>query len=451
MGEIRKQRPVLLVAAVSSRYESAIDQWSRSTMCKQWGEIVLESPMFEFNETSFYTASMGADLKKKLFAFEPLIDPADLSSTKILANDLEQQFIDEHEFPEQRPLNIDPGYITEAKLVLATTKDRDHRLYLKDGIFAEVTLFFKQGVWECSRWTYPDYKRPDFHKFFERCRQYLRKNVCNGMPLNAVAIYVGIEQRYPLLTGDGSTNRIIAKFVCTVKTTGRTAINREISSLESDGMVPMTQKETVKTLSFILSILVFLAGAVFLIGCNPTEIGSVSTISMIAIDDEKEAAKEQKEKEEDLLKEMEKPAFALFVTGRQKGYIEPCGCTGLYNQKGGLMRRHRVQQLLTERGWDLIPIDAGNQIKRFGQQPVIKLRHTFEGLCKVMNYAAVGFGPGDLKIPSIDLLQAMSDVADEDGPFVCANVDPLGAGLAENFDHYRTSREEDWNYTGFGR
>ena len=192
----------------------------------------------------------------------------------------------------------------------------------------------------------------------------------------------------------------------------------------------MTQKEAVKRLPILLSTIVFVVGAVFLIGCNPMDFAAVATVRLQPIDDEENKPKEedQKEKEEDLLKDMEKPAFALFVTGRQKGYIEPCGCTGLYNQKGGLMRRHRVQQLLTDRGWDLIPIDAGNQIRRFGQQPVIKLRHTLEGLCKVMKYQAIGFGPGDLKIPTIDLLQAMSDVADE-GPFVCANVDLLGAGL----------------------
>lgn len=58
--------------------------------------------------------------------------------------------------------------------MLATTKDRDHRIYLDNGIFAEVTLHYRQGVWEKSRWTYPDYQRPDFHEFFNQCRAYLR-------------------------------------------------------------------------------------------------------------------------------------------------------------------------------------------------------------------------------------------------------------------------------------
>ncbi|MEX2025857.1 MAG: DUF4416 family protein, partial [Pirellulaceae bacterium] len=78
--------------------------------------------------------------------------------------------------PESRPLNIDPGYLTEAKLVLASTKDRDHRIYLSQGIFAEVTLHFQQAKWQTRPWTYPDYQRADYHEFFSRCRDFLRQS-----------------------------------------------------------------------------------------------------------------------------------------------------------------------------------------------------------------------------------------------------------------------------------
>lgn len=78
---------------------------------------------------------------------------------------------------ESRPLNIDPGYISEAKLVLATTKDRDHRIYLSGGIFAEVTLHFRAKQWTSSRWTYPDYQREDFQAFFTKCRNLLRERI----------------------------------------------------------------------------------------------------------------------------------------------------------------------------------------------------------------------------------------------------------------------------------
>ena len=127
-------------------------------------------------------------------------------------------------------------------------------------------------------------------------------------------------------------------------------------------------------------------------------------------------------KAEELVSDWDKPDVALFVTGRQHGYIEPCGCTGLENQKGGLMRRHSAQKVLLNRGWDVVSIDAGNQIRRTGQQPTIKMRKTFESLCRIMNYSIVGIGPDDLRTPSIDLIQAMFDAPEGTNPFTCANV-----------------------------
>ena len=76
---------------------------------------------------------------------------------------------------ESRPLNLDPGYITLAKLVLASTKDHSHRIYLGQGIYAEITLDLSRGGWQPSEWTYPDYRRADFHQFFVHCRDYLKR------------------------------------------------------------------------------------------------------------------------------------------------------------------------------------------------------------------------------------------------------------------------------------
>jgi hypothetical protein len=79
--------------------------------------------------------------------------------------------------PETRPLNLDPGYVSEAKLVLATTKDRDHRLYLQRGIYAEVTLHYYHRKWTPRDWTYPDYRSDEYHLFLDKCRDYLRQRL----------------------------------------------------------------------------------------------------------------------------------------------------------------------------------------------------------------------------------------------------------------------------------
>jgi hypothetical protein len=116
---------------------------------------------------------MGTELKKQFLAFERLIDPAALAEIKQATNDWEADYVAHSSHAEPRPLNLDPGYITPAKLVLASTKDHAHRIYLRDGIFAEVTLAFRQRRWQPLEWTYPDYRRDDYQQFFTRCREYL--------------------------------------------------------------------------------------------------------------------------------------------------------------------------------------------------------------------------------------------------------------------------------------
>jgi hypothetical protein len=174
MGEVYQHRPVMLIAAVISRFEEAFG-WTRNKSIDCWGEIEIESPRFDFVETGFYRETMGESLQKQFFAYTNLIDPEKIASAKITANAWEREFADEAQWPVKRPLNIDPGYITEAKLVLATTKDRDHRIYLQQGIFAEVTLHYHDRQWRGDRWTYPDYQRADFQEFFSECRRLLRQ------------------------------------------------------------------------------------------------------------------------------------------------------------------------------------------------------------------------------------------------------------------------------------
>ena len=174
MAAIQPHRPVLLILAAFSRYGEALD-WAKQTAEDAWGAVAMESERFEHRETSYYESTMGPDLRKTFFAFESLIDPAELVECKETSNQWEVDYQQLGRHSESRPLNLDPGYLTEAKLVLATTKDRDHRLYLDRGIYAENTLVFHQGKWTPRPWTYPDYQRADYHQFFLRCREYLRQ------------------------------------------------------------------------------------------------------------------------------------------------------------------------------------------------------------------------------------------------------------------------------------
>jgi len=173
MGGIKEHRKTLLIVAAISRYDLAIE-WARQRIVQQWGKIALESSHFLFDSTTYYETTMGKELRKAFFAMERLVDPAELAQFKHITNGWEISYAEKFSHAEQRPLNLDPGYITEAKLVLATTKDRDHRVCLQEGIYAEVTLYFHGKKWRGREWTYPDYQREDYHQFFTLCRDYLR-------------------------------------------------------------------------------------------------------------------------------------------------------------------------------------------------------------------------------------------------------------------------------------
>src|SRR3954467_7786991 len=180
MGDVHKPLPVMLLVAVVSRYSEAI-VWAREQAERLYGPVSLISHAFDFTETDYYAATMGVDLKKQFLAFEQSIDPAELAPIKLKTNALEREYALLGKHAESRPLNLDPGYITAAKLVLASTKDHAHRIYLREGIYAEVTLNYRHRRWQPMDWTYPDYRREDFQQFFSECRErVLNCGTANG-------------------------------------------------------------------------------------------------------------------------------------------------------------------------------------------------------------------------------------------------------------------------------
>jgi Cytochrome c554 and c-prime len=125
------------------------------------------------------------------------------------------------------------------------------------------------------------------------------------------------------------------------------------------------------------------------------------------------------------LKDWPKPEAVIVATGLQWGYIEPCGCSGKENQRGGLSRRHSFLKQLAAQGWTVVPLDVGDQVRRYGTQTEIKFQRTAEAL-KTMHYRAVGFGPDDLRLPAPGLAAAVADVPDNPSPFVSANAALFG-------------------------
>ncbi len=179
MGQPTPHPPALLVVGVTSRHTGALD-WAQSRAEDVWGPIVLASPRFDFGETDYYRATMGDELKKMFVVMSPQFDPAGLAEVKLATNEWERAYATLAKHVEPRPLNLDPGYLTRAKLVLASTKDHAHRVYLGKGIYAEVTLYYAHRAWQAREWTYPDYRRPDFQAFFSAAREVVGSRPAGG-------------------------------------------------------------------------------------------------------------------------------------------------------------------------------------------------------------------------------------------------------------------------------
>ncbi len=176
----RPPRPVNLICGLISSDPDLMDR-AVKLLSDHAGPVDAASETFDFTWTDYYTAEMGEGLLRRFVSFERLIRPDELPAIKNLTNDLEAKICYDLAFPEsQRQVNLDPGYLTLAKLVLATCKDYSHRIYLRDGIFAESTLHYEGGKWVAWPWTYPDFAGGQYHTFLSEVRELYRRKL-NGV------------------------------------------------------------------------------------------------------------------------------------------------------------------------------------------------------------------------------------------------------------------------------
>lgn len=157
-------RPELLAAA-GERLESG------------YGPLDLRTDVMKWDFTHYYDEEMGSPLYRRLVAVERLIPPEDIGPIKQATNAIEAEFAAEAAGRPARPVNLDPGYVTEGKLVLASTKDHAHRIYLGGGIFAEVTLTYARGRWVAHEHTFPDYASGAYDAFLTEARSKLHQQL----------------------------------------------------------------------------------------------------------------------------------------------------------------------------------------------------------------------------------------------------------------------------------
>ena len=166
----------LIAGVMSSDLELLREIESR--LSEKFGPCDLSSDPFSFDDfTAYYAGEMGEKLQKKFISFSEMILLEDLPEIKHFTNNLEQQYATH----EHRRVNIDPGYVTHAQMILATTKQYSHRVYLGKGIHAELTYICRKKAFNPLEWTYPDYRETSSIKFFEQVRQnYLQQMRSKG-------------------------------------------------------------------------------------------------------------------------------------------------------------------------------------------------------------------------------------------------------------------------------
>ena len=146
-----------------------------------FGALDLKSAIFPFTLTDYYQAEMGPNLYRRFVAPQPLILENAIPDIKHRTIAIERQFSVSGERTIRRRINLDPGYLTPAKIVLASTKDYAHRIYLGHGIFGDLHLRYQQGMYQPFPWTYPDYRTPEARTFFAELRRlYLRERQARG-------------------------------------------------------------------------------------------------------------------------------------------------------------------------------------------------------------------------------------------------------------------------------
>jgi len=132
-----------------------------------FGRIDIASSSQPFSWTTYYQKEMGQGLIRIFLAFECLVPQDFLAEAKHRAIGLEEKWKESG----RRKVNIDPGILTAERLVLATTKNFTHRIYLSRGIFADLTLIYGKGGFAPLPWTYPDYREPWSLEFWKTVRQ----------------------------------------------------------------------------------------------------------------------------------------------------------------------------------------------------------------------------------------------------------------------------------------
>ncbi len=178
MWEISDPKPVKLIIGILAANEDALNTTIESIK-DEFGDIDFKSQAWPFTQTQYYVNELGKNALRQFVSVEKLIDPGCLAVIKHKTNQMEEILAAQLSLDLPRPVNLDPGIIEPSKLILASTKNFSHRIYIGDKMYAELTLSFVKGQWKSFDYTFPDYKQGGYNKFLSKVRDRLVEQLKN--------------------------------------------------------------------------------------------------------------------------------------------------------------------------------------------------------------------------------------------------------------------------------
>lgn len=179
MSEPREPDPAKLIVGLLYREES-VQRQVLDSLTARFGPLDFLSEARPFTYTDYYDREMGPGLLRQTGSFLTLAHPGELADIKLFSNRIEQG----HAREGRRRINIDPGLLSAERLILATGKNYTHRVYLRAGIYADLTLIYQGGDFQALPWTYPDYQDPALLHFLRALRAKLRAQLSGGFPVS---------------------------------------------------------------------------------------------------------------------------------------------------------------------------------------------------------------------------------------------------------------------------
>ncbi len=172
MADIRPPLPVKLIVGILTSLPEILPE-AEARLAEAFGAIDARSDLYPFEWTGYYDETMGGPLLRRFISIRDLVDPSILAEAKVRTNGIEALLASACG-AVPRPVNLDPGYLEQSKLVLASAKNFSHRILLAGGVYGEVTLQYRDRGWHSLPWTFPDYGSERYHPFFTSLRARYR-------------------------------------------------------------------------------------------------------------------------------------------------------------------------------------------------------------------------------------------------------------------------------------